>query len=84
MIDPKYLKNLTPPRKLLDQCHQVLLADPDDPVWRMKRWARKHCQSFVWAELVDTSDVSYEYDSVTAFYFGTESDKLMFMMKYKH
>jgi hypothetical protein len=33
-------------------------------------------------ELIDTTDASYRYDSVTAFYFGDEQDKLMFMLKY--
>jgi len=84
MIDPKYIKDLTPPRDLLDQCHQVLLPDPPEPLWKMKRWSRTNCASFIWAELVDTSDVSYDYDSITAFYFGNEQDKLMFTLKYKH
>jgi len=83
MINPKYLKDLTPPRTLLDQCHQVFLSDPIEPMWRMKKWARAHCQSFVWAELVDTSDVSYNYDSVSAFYFIEEADKIMFALKWK-
>jgi len=75
--------NLTPPRALLEQCHQVILSDPTEPMWRMKKWARTHCQSFVWAELVDTSDVSYDYDSVSAFYFIEEADKIMFALKWK-
>jgi hypothetical protein len=75
--------DLTPPRELLDQCHRVFLSDPEEPMWRMKKWAREHCQSFVWAELVDTSDVSYQYDSVSAFYFSQEADKLMFALKWK-
>jgi hypothetical protein len=83
MIDPKYLKDLTPPRDLLDACFVVHLADPPVPMWKMKKWAREQCQSFVWAELVDTSDVSYNYDSVSAFYFGTEADKIMFALKWK-
>jgi hypothetical protein len=53
-------------------------------MWKMKRWAREHCKSYVWAELVDTTDVSYDYDSVCAFYFGDEQDHLMFTLKYKH
>ena len=76
--------NITPPRDLLDQCYQVLLPDPPEPMWRMKRWAREHCKSYVWAELVDTTDVSYDYDSVCAFYFSDEQDKLMFTLKYKN
>ena len=82
MIDPKYLKDLTPPRALLDQCYQVLLSNPEEPVWRIKKWARAHCQSFVWAELIDTSNVSYQYDNVSAFYFSEEADKIMFSLKW--
>jgi hypothetical protein len=76
--------DLTPPQDLLDRCCQVILSDPVEPMWRMKKWARAYCQSFVWAELVDTSDVSYQYDSVSAFYFSEEKDALMFQLKYKH
>jgi hypothetical protein len=75
--------NLTPPRELLDQCYQVLLPDSEKPIWQLKKWAQAHCQSFVWAELVDTSDVSYQYDSVSAFYFIKEADKIMFALKWK-
>jgi hypothetical protein len=83
MIDPKYLKDLTPPRTLLDQCYQVLLPDSEEPIWRIKKWALEHCQSFIWAELVDTSDGDYNYDSVSAFYFSEEADKIMFALKWK-
>jgi hypothetical protein len=82
MIDPKYIKDLTPPQKVLDACFVTYLSDPIDPMWKMKRWTIEHCKSFVWAESVDTSDVSYEYDSTCAFYFGEESDKLLFVLKY--
>lgn len=75
--------DIEPPQELLSKCYQVLIPDHQEPLWQMKRWARKHCQSFVWMELIDTTDVSYTYDSVTAFYFGTEQDQLMFMLKYK-
>jgi len=47
MIDPKYLKDLTPPRDLLDACFVVHLADPPVPMWKMKKWAREQCQSFI-------------------------------------
>ena len=83
MINPKYLKDLTPPRTLLDQCYQVLLPDSEEPIWRIKKWALEHCQSFIWAELVDTSDGDYNYDSVSAFYFSEEADKIMFALKWK-
>jgi hypothetical protein len=75
--------DLTPPRELLDQCYQVLLPDSEEPIWRIKKWAQAHCQSFIWAELVDTSDSDYNYDSVSAFYFSKEADKIMFALKWK-
>jgi hypothetical protein len=75
--------DLTPPRELLNQCYQVLLSDPVEPMWQMKKWAQTHCQSFIWAELVDTSDGDYNYDSVSAFYFSEEADKIMFALKWK-
>jgi hypothetical protein len=75
--------DLTPPRELLDQCYQVYLPDSEEPIWRIKKWARAHCQSFIWAELVDTSDGDYNYDSVSAFYFSKEADKIMFALKWK-
>jgi hypothetical protein len=74
--------NISPSQDLLDKCYQVLIPDHQEPLWKMKRWAKTYCQSFVWMELIDTTDVSYRYDSVTAFYFGDEQDKLMFMLKY--
>lgn len=80
-----HISNFTiePPAELLAKCYQVLIPDHREPLWKMKRWARRHCQSFVWMELIDTTDVSYSYDSVTAFYFSEERDQLMFMLKYK-
>jgi hypothetical protein len=74
---------ISPPPAVLAECYQVLIPDHQEPLWKMKRWAKTHCQSFVWVELIDTTDVSYTYDSITAFYFGNEQDQLMFMLKYK-
>jgi hypothetical protein len=82
MIDPKYIKDLTPPAEVLDACFVAYLPDPSTAFWRMKKWALNNCNSFIWAGLVDTSDFDYKYDNVTAFYFGEEQDKLMFMLKY--
>ena len=75
--------DLTPPQELLDQCHQVLLPDSEEPIWRIKKWARTHCQSFVWTELIDVSDHSYIHDEIAAFYFIDEADKIMFALKWK-
>ena len=83
-----YINNvdLTPPKDLLDKCIKILIADNklDEPVWKMKKWARNHCQSFVWMEECDVSDVSLQWDYLYAFYFYDEKDALMFQLKYKH
>ena len=78
--------DLTPPRELLDKCCQVLIDDEQlaEPPWKMKRWASQHCQSFVWMEEQDVSDVSPNWDYIYAFYFYEEKDALMFQLKYKH
>jgi hypothetical protein len=78
--------DLTPPKELLDQCVQVLIDDEniDGAPWKMKRWATEHCQSFVWMEEQDVSDVSVRWDYIYAFYFYEEKDALMFRLKYSH
>jgi hypothetical protein len=81
-----YVNNWTlpkPPDDLLAKCHRVLIGDPKTPYWRMKKYCRELDLSLVWNELIDTSDVSYEYDSVAAFYFIDEPDAVMFSLKYK-
>lgn len=74
---------LTPPKELLARCHTVLIPDPKTPPFKMKKWALEHCQSYVWMDEVDVYDVSYEFDAIYGFYFGTEADKIMFALKWK-
>lgn len=78
--------DLTPPQELLDQCIQVLIDDEKmvEPPWKMKKWANEHCQSFIWMEEQDVSDVSLQWDYIYAFYFYEEKDALMFQLKYSH
>jgi hypothetical protein len=49
----------------------------------IRAWAYAHCESFIWAEQMDTSDVSYEFDKVSAFYFYSEADATLFRLKWK-
>ena len=72
-----------PPREVLDRCIQVCLADREASMREIRNWAYAHCESFVWSESLDTSDVSYEYDTVAAFYFYSESDATLFRLKWK-
>ena len=81
-------KKFVPPREILDKCHQVIITDVDaggmgEPFWKIKKWALAHCQSFVWMDVSDVSDVSYQWDELACYYFGEERDALMFKLKYK-
>ena len=72
-----------PPREVLDRCIQVYLADHQISMREIRAWAYAHCESFIWAEQMDTSDVSYEFDTVSAFYFYSEADATLFRLKWK-
>ena len=85
--DEEY-KKLVPPQEILDKCHQVIITDVDaggqgEPFWKIKKWARTHCHSFVWMEVSDVSDVNLHWDELACYYFGDERDALMFKLKYK-
>jgi hypothetical protein len=72
-----------PPEKLLDQCHRVIISDPAFLMWRMKKYCQEQELSLVWSELVDTSDIDYNYDHMAAFYFIDSHDATMFTLKFK-
>lgn len=81
-----YVNNWTlpePPQELLDQCHQILIGDPAFKMWRMKRWCREQDLSLVYSEIVETTDVSPEFDHVAAFYFSEARDATMFSLRFK-
>ena len=75
--------NPTPPKEILDQCHQVLIGDPAFLMWQMKRWCREQNLSLLWTELIETADVSAMFDEVAAFYFIEAKDATMFSLKFK-
>jgi hypothetical protein len=71
------------PQEVLDQCYSVVLCDNDMiKPHKMRKWARRHCQSYLWMEELDISDFSPEYDYSFTFYFIKEEDQLMFYLKY--
>jgi hypothetical protein len=81
-----YVNNWTlprPPDDILDRCHEVLIADPAFVMWRMRKFCKESNLSLVWSELVDTSDVDYNYDHMAAFYFVEEADATIFSLKFK-
>lgn len=71
------------PKEVLDQCYSVVLYD-DDIVkpYQIRKWARQHCQSYLWMEELDISDFSPTHDYSFTFYFTEEADQLMFRLKY--
>ena len=72
-----------PTEEQLRLCHEVIIAEPAFLMWQMKRFCRERELSLVWAELVDTADVSPEYDRVAAFYFIQAQDATLFRLQYK-
>ncbi len=81
-------KKFKPPDDVLRQCHQVLITDNDakavgEPFWKIKKWCRDNCKSFVWFDVTDVSDSSYHWDEIGAYYFYDSRDAVMFTLKYK-
>ena len=67
----------------------MLITDNDataagEPFWKIKKWCLAHCQSYVWFDVTDVSDVGYQWDEIAAYYFHNERDALMFKLKYKN
>jgi len=81
-----YVNNYTLPRpaeEVLDQCHLIVVNDPAFRMWAMKKYCIENKLSLVWAELVETSDVSAYFDEAAAFYFIDPADATFFSLKYK-
>jgi hypothetical protein len=74
--------NFRPTDKTLDACHCVTVADPLTSMREMKKWCWESGLGLIWAELVDTTDVSYNYDSVAAFYFMSAEDATVFRLRW--
>jgi hypothetical protein len=75
MIHPDYITNLKPTDAELNQCHLVTIA--------MKTWCWENNLSLIWSELIDTSDVDYNYDHVAGFWFIDARDATAFTLRYK-
>jgi hypothetical protein len=83
MINPDHIKSLRPTKTVLDQCHLVTIADPAFRMREMKIWCWENCLSLLWSELIDTSDIDYNYDHVAGFWFIDEKDAMVFTLRYK-
>ena len=81
-------KQFKPPDDVLQRCHQVLITDVDceqagEPFWKIKKWCLAHCKSYVWFDITDVSDASYQWDEIASYYFYDSRDAIMFTLKYK-
>lgn len=81
-------KQFKPPDDVLQRCHQVLITDVDceqagEPFWKIKKWCLAHCKSYVWFDITDVSDTSYQWDEIASYYFYDSRDAIMFTLKYK-
>jgi hypothetical protein len=80
MIDNRY--SFRPEDWVLDRCHCVTMSDPRVSMREMKTWCWDSGLGLIWAEIMDTSDVSYNYDSVAVFYFESDTDVTMFRLRW--
>jgi len=80
MIDNRY--SFRPDDGVLDRCHCVTVADPRVGMREMKTWCWDSGLGLVWAEIMDTTDVSHNYDSVAVFYFESDTDVTMFRLRW--
>lgn len=81
-----YINNFTlkrPSDQVLDKCHEVLIGDPAQPFWAMRKYCRDNDLSLLWAEINDVSDHSYQWDEMAAFYFIDAEDATIFTLKFK-
>jgi hypothetical protein len=72
-----------PPDEVLARCTEVLIGDPAFKIKKMRNWCYENDLLLVWWELVDTSDVDYNYHHIAAFYFGRPADATAFALKFK-
>jgi hypothetical protein len=73
-----------PPQKALDKCQQVVGNGDIHSPKEMRNWAREHCESFVWWECLDMSDISSWAgpDNYCSFYFANEVDATAFRLRW--
>lgn len=74
--------NFRPDDSVLDRCYCVTLADPRATMRAMKTWCWDSGLGLIWAELMDTTDVSTHYDSVAVFYFESDTDVTIFKLRW--
>lgn len=73
-----------PPVSVLNRCHRVDADGDKHKPKDMRTWAREHCESFVWWESADYSDISSWRgpDNLCSYYFHNEADATAFRLRW--
>lgn len=73
-----------PPAEVLDQCYKVEADGDRYHPKDMRSWAREHCESFIWWESLDMSDISSWRgpDNYCVYWFYKEPDATAFRLRY--
>jgi hypothetical protein len=73
-----------PPQDVLNQCHRVDVDGDKHNPKNMRTWAREHCESFIWWESTDMSDISSwpGPDNYCSYYFYKDADATAFRLRW--
>jgi len=73
----------------VNMLHSVYLNDSnvvgsaEDYFAEVAEWSKVNCASYFDYNVVDTSDVSTQYDYIAQYYFKNASDLVMFKLRWK-
>lgn len=70
---------------------EVLITDSDSGgyefneafFWAINLWAIENCKSYVGYHVQDVSDVSLQWDEITAYRFDDDADVMLFTLRWK-
>jgi hypothetical protein len=74
--------NFRPEDSVLDRCYCVTVTDSKVSMRAMKTWCWDLGLGLIWSEIMDTTDVGYNYYSVAVFYFESDTDATMFRLRW--
>ena len=79
-----FTDQIKPSKKVLEQCSRVIADGDKHPLKSMRDWAREKCDSFLWWESYDMSDLSSWTgpDNCCVFYFYKQPDATAFTLKW--
>lgn len=73
-----------PPLEVINKCVEVIGNGDKYKPWEMRKWASRHCESLIWWELLEMSDVSSWTgpDCCVIFYFLKQEDETIFKLRW--